>query len=348
MKHLLPDVKRYFKTNLHTHSTKSDGRHTPEEVKEIYKSRGYQILALTDHEKFIPHPELNDNDFLALNSYELSINEAKPNKKGKCYHFNLISKNEENPLQFSVPAEAGQIWESEEKQLLFTYPKERQYSVEYANRFIAAANKMGFLVTYNHPTWSQQEHPDYIAVAHNCIVVDHDSSRKDEVYPQCTDEEYTFDHFAKDIMPGQLTTVMLRNVYHDDRYDTSLLNRRIVPGDRLIYFWLLSNGKIHCIQEEMSAYRHVTNQGSSFSATAKYHFATYETLYAIFMEYAREQNHKEALLCAERLYFRNLRVGSVFGQCSLKDSLRYFRKIRNKAKVLLLYIPTMLESRKQS
>lgn len=193
-----------------------------------------------------------------------------------------------------------------------------------------------------------EEHPDYIAVAHNCIVVDHDSSRKDEVYPQCTDTEYTFDHFARDIMPGQLTTVMLRNVYHDDRYDTSLLNRRIVPGDRLIYFWLLSNGKIHCIQEEMSAYRHVTTQGSSFSATAKYHFATYETLYAIFMEYAREQNNKEALLCAERLYFRNLRVGSVFGQCSLKDSLRYFSKIKNKAKVLLLYIPTMLESRKQS
>lgn len=193
-----------------------------------------------------------------------------------------------------------------------------------------------------------EEHPDYIAVAHNCVVVDHDSSRKEETYPQCTDTEYTFDHFARDIMPGQLTTVMLRNVYHDDRYDTSLLNRRIIPGDRLIYFWLLSNGKIHCIQEEMSAYRHVTNQGSSFSATSKYHFATYETLYAIFMEYAREQNNKEALLCAERLYFRNLRVGSVFGQCSLKDSLRYFRKIRNKAKVLLLYIPTMLESRKQS
>ena len=193
-----------------------------------------------------------------------------------------------------------------------------------------------------------EEHPDYIAVAHNCFVVDHDSSRKEETYPQCTDTEYTFDHFARDIMPGQLTTVMLRNVYHDDRYDTSLLNRRIVTGDRLIYFWLLSNGKIHCIQEEMSAYRHVTNQGSSFSATSKYHFATYETLYAIFMEYAREQNNKEALLCAERLYFRNLRVGSVFGQCSLKDSLRYFRKIRNKAKVLLLYIPTMLESRKQS
>lgn len=213
MKHLLPDVKRYFKTNLHTHSTNSDGRHTPEEVKEIYKSRGYQILALTDHEKFIPHPELNDNDFLALNSYELSINEAKPNKKGKCYHFNLISKNEENPLQFSVPAEAGQIWESEEKQLLFNYPKERQYSVEYANRFIAAANKMGFLVTYNHPTWSQQEHPDYIGLKglwgmevynHTCVCLGYEENNErvyqdllgqdNRLLPVAADDFHNFQH----------------------------------------------------------------------------------------------------------------------------------------------------------
>lgn len=213
MKHLLPDVKRYFKTNLHTHSTNSDGRHTPEEVKEIYKSRGYQILALTDHEKFIPHPELNDNDFLALNSYELSINEAKPNKKGKCYHFNLISKNEENPLQFSVPAEAGQIWESEEKQLLFNYPKERQYSVEYANRFIAAANKMGFLVTYNHPTWSQQEHPDYIGLKglwgmevynHTCVCLGYEENNErvyqdllgqdNRLLPVAADDFHHFQH----------------------------------------------------------------------------------------------------------------------------------------------------------
>ena len=36
IKHLLPQVDRYFKTNLHTHSTISDGKLTREEVKEAY------------------------------------------------------------------------------------------------------------------------------------------------------------------------------------------------------------------------------------------------------------------------------------------------------------------------
>ena len=193
-----------------------------------------------------------------------------------------------------------------------------------------------------------EEHPDYIAVAHNCIVVDHDSNRKDEVYPQCTDTEYTFDHYSREILPGQLATLMYRNVFCDDRFDTSLLERRFTPSDRITFFWLLSNGKIHCMQEEMSAYRHVTNQGSSFSATTKYKFETYEILYSYLMEYAKAQNNNEALLSAERLYFRNLRVGTVFGQCSFMDGFHYFRKIKNKAKVLLLYVPTMLKNRTQS
>ena len=34
IKHLLPTVARYFKTNLHTHSTISDGQITPKELKK--------------------------------------------------------------------------------------------------------------------------------------------------------------------------------------------------------------------------------------------------------------------------------------------------------------------------
>ena len=50
MKHLLPNVPKYFKTNLHTHSTVSDGKLSPEELKEEYKKRGYSVVAFTDHE----------------------------------------------------------------------------------------------------------------------------------------------------------------------------------------------------------------------------------------------------------------------------------------------------------
>lgn len=39
----------YKKGNLHTHTTWSDGVHTPAETAKHYRSKGYDFLALTDH-----------------------------------------------------------------------------------------------------------------------------------------------------------------------------------------------------------------------------------------------------------------------------------------------------------
>jgi hypothetical protein len=40
---------RFWRGNLHTHSTRSDGRRSPEEVCRFYEAAGYDFLALTDH-----------------------------------------------------------------------------------------------------------------------------------------------------------------------------------------------------------------------------------------------------------------------------------------------------------
>lgn len=40
---------RWFKGNLHTHTTESDGAYTPGEAIALYKENGYDFLALTDH-----------------------------------------------------------------------------------------------------------------------------------------------------------------------------------------------------------------------------------------------------------------------------------------------------------
>lgn len=39
----------FFKGNLHTHSTRSDGRRSPEEVCRFYADAGYDFISLTDH-----------------------------------------------------------------------------------------------------------------------------------------------------------------------------------------------------------------------------------------------------------------------------------------------------------
>ena len=51
MKHyLIPDSGRFYKANLHCHTTVSDGMKTPAEIKALYQANGYSIVAFTDHD----------------------------------------------------------------------------------------------------------------------------------------------------------------------------------------------------------------------------------------------------------------------------------------------------------
>ena len=40
---------RFFRGNIHTHSTRSDGRLPPSQVVAAYRDHGYDFLAITDH-----------------------------------------------------------------------------------------------------------------------------------------------------------------------------------------------------------------------------------------------------------------------------------------------------------
>lgn len=48
---LFDSKKSFFKGNLHTHTTNSDGRKSPEEALKLYQANGYDFIALTDHWK---------------------------------------------------------------------------------------------------------------------------------------------------------------------------------------------------------------------------------------------------------------------------------------------------------
>lgn len=48
---IIESEKKYYKGNLHTHTTNSDGQRTPEQVMQEYHAHGYDFLALTDHWK---------------------------------------------------------------------------------------------------------------------------------------------------------------------------------------------------------------------------------------------------------------------------------------------------------
>lgn len=197
-----------------------------------------------------------------------------------------------------------------------------------------------------------ENHPDYIAVAHNCVVVDEKSQVTGEVYPECKDQEYTLNHLfnGAGILPGQLTTIMHRNYYSNQLdIDFSLTrNAKLVPGDRVNIFTLVMNGKVYCMQETMSAYRHITESGNSFSAQnieKPYVFERDEILYKEFMNYAKKHKRKKEYRMCKLMYFKNIKKGYMSKQISFKEARRYSRKINHRISTRILFLKYMINQK---
>ena len=68
MKHILiSKEKNQYVANLHCHTTLSDGRKTPEEIRDAYKEQGYSIVAFSDHDNYFDHSDFCTDDFVAIN-----------------------------------------------------------------------------------------------------------------------------------------------------------------------------------------------------------------------------------------------------------------------------------------
>lgn len=190
-----------------------------------------------------------------------------------------------------------------------------------------------------------ESHPEYIGVAHNCVVVGEDSLPNGEKYPECEDEEYTFKHFFSEIMPGQLATIMYKNYYQDDTFDNSIMEKGLSPGDRLLYFALLCNGRVYCMQEKMSAYRHITTHGTSFSATYKFDFAKQKIWQSELIKYANKYATKKAVRIAEYQYLNFTIKGFLYKQISLKQAIREFFSIKYKIAAVLIGVKRVINKK---
>ena len=64
----------WFKGNLHTHSTHSDGTFQPEELIDGFRKHGYHFLAMTDHGRVAP--QIRGENFMVISGVELTENGA--------------------------------------------------------------------------------------------------------------------------------------------------------------------------------------------------------------------------------------------------------------------------------
>ena len=166
-KYLLTEKGNFYKANLHMHTTISDGKFSPEEVKRQYMEKGYSVVAYTDHEVLVPHPELCDENFVAITSFEIHQGRQDPSLPFNCrpcYHLNLYAKDQMRDV--SEVWTNKSFWDSRWDQYVSEAQKERGVGsvprvYEGFNEIIKKANEEGFLVCYNHPCWSQQNYSDY-------------------------------------------------------------------------------------------------------------------------------------------------------------------------------------------
>ena len=162
-KYLLPMHGKSYKANLHCHTNISDGKWTPEEVKERYKDNGYSIVAFTDHDVFVTHNDLRDETFLPLNGYELEFCPPQDgHRRTKLCHVCFVSLDEnksvqkifykskffeKNPNAFVLDTDCDYI--------------DPEYSPNVISDVIMRGVEEGFFVTYNHPTWSLETLDEY-------------------------------------------------------------------------------------------------------------------------------------------------------------------------------------------
>jgi hypothetical protein len=164
-KYLLPKNGNFYKANMHCHTTWSDGQFTPEEVKEAYVSRGYSIVAYTDHNVFLQHHHLTDDKFLALGGFEVQIYDLtwSHSRTRKTAHICSVALDPETVNQpcfhkhWYTPNHAREFIKYDESKPDYV----QVYSGDGVTDFITRTREEGFFVTYNHPTWSLESYPEY-------------------------------------------------------------------------------------------------------------------------------------------------------------------------------------------
>lgn len=167
MQFIQPDA-RQLKANLHSHSTLSDGRLTPEELIRAYREAGYSVLAITDHEATYDHSALSTDELLLLTGYEAYIRpspECVIDLFGPEVHLNLLAKDRHNVTFVDYDPKFCKYMPHE---VADTRPKAgalgpRQYTRAYIQQFIDDARAAGYLVTYNHPVWSMEAQEDILS-----------------------------------------------------------------------------------------------------------------------------------------------------------------------------------------
>lgn len=206
-KYLLPKNGTFYKAAMHVHTNISDGGLSVAEMTQAYKDKGYSIVAYTDHEVFVTHNDLSDENFLALNGVEISVNDESKNAGGwpylPTYHLNLYAKRSD--IDYSSVCTEDAIYVEHSHAYMTERMKKNTFRKDYTqtsiNELIAAANSDGFLVCYNHPVGSLQNFENYCDLKGLWAVEWYNSGSADGGMPETIQPVEDLLHRGEKIMP---------------------------------------------------------------------------------------------------------------------------------------------------
>jgi len=122
---------KWYKANLHAHTTTSDGQLSPADRVVQYRRAGYNVLALTDHLRTNDLTGLPNEQMLVISGME--YHPPCPTSQLVCYH--LVALNIAHGFEFDDPDDA--------------------------NRCIRQVRSAGGETFLAHPYWSGQEYRDF-------------------------------------------------------------------------------------------------------------------------------------------------------------------------------------------
>ncbi len=168
-KYLLSPTGRDYKANMHCHTTLSDGSFSPEEIKAQYMEKGYQIVAYTDHDVFVPHNDLCDENFVALNGFEMEFYDNAKTRDFQIMrttHLNMVALDPTIAIQPYFHRSDYFIGRGAQNKHLVKFDETlpdfvREYTPECVNAVMRGCREKGFFVTYNHPRWSLENYEVY-------------------------------------------------------------------------------------------------------------------------------------------------------------------------------------------
>ena len=154
----------WYKGNIHSHTTNSDGRLAPAEAVQLFKENGYNFLCFSEHDLYTDYrKEFDCEDFIILPGLEASAilcGEDGPHKCLKVHHIHGILGTR------AMQEEAGQNVFREREAIRPSVSYGTWDGAGEAGRLCNYLKSRGCITVYNHPVWSRVAHEEFVHTDH--------------------------------------------------------------------------------------------------------------------------------------------------------------------------------------